>query len=255
MKPANSEPVPFAFVSTTSTVPPGVPGGVRQVSWVLLSTLTELAATPPAAVPSPAPPPPRPALDGVRVLDLCIVLAGPSAGRTLAEFGADVVKIDPPDREGRAHEDVNRGKRSILLDLTTPAGLEVFWQLVDWADVVAQNIRPGVAERLGVGYESVRARKPAIVYLSIDTYGPGGGYYGRRGWDPTAAAFQVPLRPFWQSCSTFAPDSSSRHCQTLRRDRQSAQQHFEIHYLAGTVVTAAALFQFQMTEWMSGCCG
>jgi crotonobetainyl-CoA:carnitine CoA-transferase CaiB-like acyl-CoA transferase len=138
------------------------------------------------------------ALEGVRVLDLCIILAGPSAGRTLAEFGADVIKVDQPDREGgiRAHHDVNRGKRSLLLDLKTSAGMELFWQLVARAEVVLQNFRPGVAERLGVGYEQVRARRPDIVYVSLDTYGPGGPWSNRPGWDPIAAASSGMQRRF-----------------------------------------------------------
>jgi crotonobetainyl-CoA:carnitine CoA-transferase CaiB-like acyl-CoA transferase len=119
----------------------------------------------------------RDALDGVRVIDLCIVLAGPTSARTLGEFGADVIKIDSPHRESVAfHNDINRAKRSILLDLKTPAGLEVFWKLVDTADVVVQNFRKGVADRLGIGYEAVSARRPDIVYASLNTYGQIGPY-------------------------------------------------------------------------------
>ena len=79
-------------------------------------------------------------LAGLKVLDLCIILAGPTCGRSLAELGADVIKIDDPSRGGVLyHHDINRGKRSILIDLKTPGGLEVFWQLVDDADVIVQN--------------------------------------------------------------------------------------------------------------------
>jgi crotonobetainyl-CoA:carnitine CoA-transferase CaiB-like acyl-CoA transferase len=99
----------------------------------------------------------RAALDGVKVLDLCIVLAGPTAGRTLAEYGADVIKIDAPTRSNEIifFSDVSRAKRSILLDLKSEEGLEVFWQLVDEADVIVQNYRHGAAERLVIDYESV----------------------------------------------------------------------------------------------------
>ncbi|MFN8557551.1 MAG: CoA transferase [Dehalococcoidia bacterium] len=105
------------------------------------------------------------ALAGVRVLDLTQVLAGPMAARTLAEFGADVIKINDPldvaysggERLPLPPSMLNRGKRTMLLDLRTPAGLEVFWRLVDGADVVLQNFRHGVAERMGIGYEQVRA--------------------------------------------------------------------------------------------------
>jgi crotonobetainyl-CoA:carnitine CoA-transferase CaiB-like acyl-CoA transferase len=131
----------------------------------------------------------RAALEGVRVLDLCIILAGPTCGRTLAEFGADVVKIDNPGREAVAfHNDINRAKRSILLDIKTKEGLEIFWKLVDNADVVVQNFRKGVAERLGIGYEAVRARKPDIVYASMNTYGQLGPWAGRPGHEQIAQA-------------------------------------------------------------------
>jgi crotonobetainyl-CoA:carnitine CoA-transferase CaiB-like acyl-CoA transferase len=132
----------------------------------------------------------RPVLDGVRVLDLCIVLAGPTCGRTLAEYGADVIKIEAPDRPPAPlfHLDVNRGKRSIVLDLKEPAGLELFWRLVEDADVVVQNFRNGVAERLGIGYEQVRARRPDIVYASLNMYGQQGALAVRPGHEQFAQA-------------------------------------------------------------------
>lgn len=94
----------------------------------------------------------RGALDGVKVLDRCIILARPTCGRTLAEFGADVIKVDDPKRGALVyHNEVNRGKRSILLDLKTPAGVEVFRRLVDDAGVVGENFRAvpdGVGRRV-----------------------------------------------------------------------------------------------------------
>ncbi len=129
------------------------------------------------------------ALEGVKVLDLCIVLAGPTCGRTLAESGAEVIRIDSPHRASIAfHNDINRGKRSILLDLKTAEGMEVFWKLVDWADVVVQNFRKGVAGKLGVDYASVRARKPEIIYASLNTYGQLGPWAGRPGHEQIAQA-------------------------------------------------------------------
>ncbi|MDP6102887.1 MAG: CoA transferase, partial [Dehalococcoidia bacterium] len=107
-----------------------------------------------------------PVLEGIKVLDLCIVLAGPTCGRTLAEFGADVIKIDSPNRARVSfHNEINRAKRSIVLDLKTEAGLDVFWRLLDDADVVVQNFRKDVVERLGIGYEQVHQRKPDIIYV------------------------------------------------------------------------------------------
>ena len=132
----------------------------------------------------------RSALEGVRVLDLCIVLAGPTAGRTLSEYGADVIKIDAPYRSESIvfFTDVSRAKRSILLDLKTDEGKEVFWKLVDSADVVLQNYRAGAADRLGVGYEAVRARKPDIIYGSMNSYGHLGPWAERPGHEQLAQA-------------------------------------------------------------------
>lgn len=131
----------------------------------------------------------RAALDGVKVLDLCIVLAGPTCGRTLGELGADVIKIDSPTRPaGAFHHDVNRAKRSILLDLKSPEGMEVLWRLIDRADVLLQNFRKGVAERLGFGYEAVRARRPDLVYASLNYAGRIGPFSDRPGHEQIAQA-------------------------------------------------------------------
>ncbi len=132
----------------------------------------------------------RGALDGVKVLDLCIVLAGPTAGRTLAEYGADVIKIDAPTRGDQVifFTDVSRAKRSVLLDLKSEEGLEVFWQLVDEADVIVQNYRHGAAERLGIDYEAVKARKPDIVYGSMNAFGHIGPWAHRPGHEQLAQA-------------------------------------------------------------------
>lgn len=130
-----------------------------------------------------------PVLKGIKVLDLCIVLAGPTCGRTLAEFGADVIKIDSPDRlRVSFHNEINRGKRSIVLNLKTEEGLGIFWKLLEDADVIVQNFRKGVAEKLGIGYEQVRQRKPDIIYASLNTYGQEGELAGRPGHEQIAQA-------------------------------------------------------------------
>ena len=128
----------------------------------------------------------RAAMDGVRVLDLCIELAGPTLGRTMAEFGADVIKINHPSREPVVvlHNDINQGKRSILLDLQRQEGREVFWRLLEDADVVVENYRAGKMEKLGLGYEDVRRRKPDIIYASLKAYGHVGPWAGRPAHDP-----------------------------------------------------------------------
>ena len=110
------------------------------------------------------------------MLDLSNVLAGPCSARTLAEYGADVIKIDPPTtylgplRFCWFPIEVSQGKRSMVLDLKTEEGLGIFWDLLRTADVVVHNFRLGVAERLGIDYESVKRRKPDIIYLSFTAY-------------------------------------------------------------------------------------
>lgn len=130
------------------------------------------------------------ALHGVRVLDLCIVLAGPTCGRTLAEYGADVIKIDDPARpyDPAGSLDVNRGKRSILLDLKTDAGRAVFLKLLDTADVVVENYRKGSLAKLGLDYESLRQHKPDLIYASLNAYGYDGPWSERPGWEQLAQA-------------------------------------------------------------------
>ena len=120
-------------------------------------------------------------LQGLRVLDLCVALAGPTCGRLLLEFGADVIKISPP--HGGVSGYLNRGKRSLLLDLESFEAQQVFWKLVEDADVIVENLSPGTADRLGIGYAEVKARRPDIVYTSISCYGYGGPWTGGRGWE------------------------------------------------------------------------
>jgi crotonobetainyl-CoA:carnitine CoA-transferase CaiB-like acyl-CoA transferase len=135
---------------------------------------------------------PRPsaALEGVRVLDLGQVLAGPAAGRVLAEFGAQVIKVDPP---GVAVNeafwlDTNRGKRSVLLDLKAPAGREAFDKLAQDADVLIENFRLGVTERLGIDHETLKRLNPRLVYSSVNCYGYAGPFAARPGWEQVAQA-------------------------------------------------------------------
>jgi len=122
-------------------------------------------------------------LEGLRVLDLTQVLAGPTSGRLLAEFGADVVKINGPQKRIGSHGYLNRGKRTLLLDVESPRGQQVFWKLVDQADVVIQNFPKGTAERYGIGYEQVRARKPGINYASLSVHGHHGPWEHARGYE------------------------------------------------------------------------
>jgi crotonobetainyl-CoA:carnitine CoA-transferase CaiB-like acyl-CoA transferase len=134
--------------------------------------------------------PPMPVLpyDGLEVVDLTEILAGPSSGRILAEFGAHVVKVNSPRGRIYAHGVVNRGKQSVLLDVESPHGQAVFWRLVQGADVVIQNYARGTAERYGIGYEHVKARNPTAVYVSVSCYGYGGTWDARRGYETQGQA-------------------------------------------------------------------
>ncbi|HEX5613303.1 MAG TPA: CoA transferase [Burkholderiales bacterium] len=134
-----------------------------------------------------------PALQRFRVLDLTRVRAGPSCVRQLADFGADVIKIEntnPEDmggpREGPDFQNLHRNKRSITLDLKAPQGKEVFLRLVKTADVVVENFRPDVKDRLGIDYESLKRVNPRIVLASISGFGQDGPYRERPGFDQIA---------------------------------------------------------------------
>lgn len=128
-------------------------------------------------------------LEGVRVLDLTQFLPGPHLTMTMADHGADVIKVEAPrggdpgreiglkqDGETVFFRNTNRGKRSVALDLKSESGQHTLQQLIDWADVLVESFRPGVADRLGFGADAVRARNPRIVYCSIAAFGQTGPY-------------------------------------------------------------------------------
>jgi crotonobetainyl-CoA:carnitine CoA-transferase CaiB-like acyl-CoA transferase len=119
-------------------------------------------------------------LQGMKVLDVCVALAGPTCGRLLYEFGADVIKINPP--KGGVGGYLNRGKDSLLLDLESFDAQAVYWNLVKDADIIVENFSPGTAERLGVSYGEAKARNPDIIYMHGSAYGDGGTWKGR-GWE------------------------------------------------------------------------
>ena len=129
-----------------------------------------------------------------KVIDLSRVRAGPTAVRQLADWGADVIKIEAPEgdaglggeRHGPDFQNLHRNKRSLTLNLKAPEGLAVMRRLVAQADVVVENYRPDVKFRLGVDYESLRAINPRIVYASISGFGQDGPYRDRPGFDQIA---------------------------------------------------------------------
>jgi len=129
-----------------------------------------------------------PPLDGIRVVDLTSYIAGSYAAMQLADMGADVVKVESP--EGDAFRELpgffgwNRGKRSISVDLKTPEGRAIVERLATGGDVFMENMRPGVAERLGVGWTRFAALNPRLVYCSVTAFGSTGPGAERPGFDP-----------------------------------------------------------------------
>jgi crotonobetainyl-CoA:carnitine CoA-transferase CaiB-like acyl-CoA transferase len=140
------------------------------------------------------------ALDGVRVLDLSTMVAGPVATMMLADQGADVIKVETPGGDLMRHFSrgrngmnatflaCNRNKRSLAVDLKTERGREIVHKLIATADVLVHNFRPGTAERIGLGEDAVRAIRRDIIYVSISGFGERGPYAGQRAYDPIIQA-------------------------------------------------------------------
>ncbi|MGE3074572.1 MAG: CaiB/BaiF CoA transferase family protein [Dehalococcoidia bacterium] len=128
------------------------------------------------------------ALEGIRVIDTTHIWAGPTAGRVLAEYGAEVIKINDTSGDVLSHLHVNSGKQSLLLNLQSPAGMNVLWKIIERSDVFMQNFRKGTAERLGFGEDAVREHQPDIVYSSVSAYGYDGPRGADRGWEPVGQA-------------------------------------------------------------------
>ncbi len=136
-------------------------------------------------------------LSRFKVIDLTLARAGPSCVRTLADWGADVIRVEPPPgddeigelvgrRDGSDFQNLHRNKRAITLDLKTDEGREILMRLAEAADVVVENMRPGVTKRLGVDFDSVKKRNPRIVYGSISGFGQYGPYAERPSIDQIA---------------------------------------------------------------------
>ena len=137
----------------------------------------------------------RGALDGIRVLDVTQVMAGPFCAMQLSDMGADVIKVEPPEGDSTrrmagmtgsdspAFSAVNRGKRGIVLDLKSPAGRRAFERLLTRADVLIENSRPGVMAGFGLDYASLADRCPALIYASISGYGQTGPDSAKGGFD------------------------------------------------------------------------
>lgn len=141
-------------------------------------------------------------IDNITILDLTRLLPGPYATQLLADAGADVIKVESPDRgdyaremapttedgTGRLFDAVNRGKRSVALNLKTDEGREAFEALATDADAIVEGFSPGTTDRLGIGYEDVCEYNPDVVYCSLSGYGQTGGFRDRAGHDLNYAA-------------------------------------------------------------------
>lgn len=135
-------------------------------------------------------------LQNLKVLDMSRVLAGPFAGRMLADLGADVVKVEPPDRDVTRHwgkkvgsisgyyNQQNAGKRNICVDLRKPEGAALIIELARKADILIENFRPGVMSRLGLGWPTLKAANPRLIMLSISGFGQDGPESGRAAYAP-----------------------------------------------------------------------
>ena len=141
------------------------------------------------------------ALQGLRVLDLSRVLAGPLCCMMLGDHGAEVIKVEPPagdetrmygppftGGESAYYLALNRNKRGMVLDLATPRGQEVVRRLVQWADVLVENFKVGMMEKWGLGYDSLAQLNPRLVYCGISGFGQSGPYAGLAGYDAIAQA-------------------------------------------------------------------
>ncbi len=181
-------------------------------------------------------------LEGIRILEMSVAITGPLAVGLLVDQGAEAVKVEAP-RHGdqiryvgvasggisAVFQTCNRGKRSIAVDCTRPRGRDIVLDLASRADVFVQNMRPGVIERLGLGYDDVRARNPDIVYASLSGFGPDGPYAHRRAYDSVIQAQSGLV-----GNQTGLNDESPRFLRQAVADKVTA-------YTAAQAITAALL--------------
>jgi crotonobetainyl-CoA:carnitine CoA-transferase CaiB-like acyl-CoA transferase len=138
-------------------------------------------------------------LKGIRVIDITAMITGPLCSQMLGDLGADVIKIEPthgevarwmmpPEKAGLTgfYSQLNRNKRSLALDLKSPEGVEIIRKLAGEADILVENFRGGVPDRLGIGYEDLKPLNERLIYLSITGFGPTGPYSARPAYDPIA---------------------------------------------------------------------
>jgi len=167
-------------------------------------------------------------LAGVRILDLSQVVSGPMAAGWLADQGAEVIKVEPPHGDpvrglgpakgdlSSAYIQINRGKRQVVLDLKDPAAKKAVQRLIERADVLVENFRPGVMDKLGLGWEAARGLNSRLIYCSITGYGPDGPYAPLRAYDPMVQASSG------LAATQLSPTGEPQLIQTLIIDKVTA---------------------------------
>jgi CoA:oxalate CoA-transferase len=215
-------------------------------------------------------------LDGIRVLDLTNVLAGPFGAYQLALLGAEVIKVESPDAGDLARQlgadpalnkalmgasflAQNAGKRSITINLKSAAGKDVFRRLVGSADVVFENFRPGVMERLGLGYEALRQVRPGLVYCAISGFGQDGPLRDNPAYDQivqglsgvmsvTGDAASAPLRVGYPVADTIGGLTAAFAIAAalVRRGRSGEGECIDVSMLEATLVTMG----WQVSNWL-----
>jgi crotonobetainyl-CoA:carnitine CoA-transferase CaiB-like acyl-CoA transferase len=198
-------------------------------------------------------------LDGIRVLDLSRVIAGPYCATLMADLGADVVKVERPGRGddlrawrgsgmSATFASINRNKRGIAVDLQQPAGSKLAFELARRADVVVENFLPGVADRLGIGYGAVSAANPAVVYVSVTGFGQTGPHARRAGYNTIAQGMSgimaltgMPGHPPTKVGGSVADVASAflafgvANAALAHRLRTGRGQHLDVSLLASTL--------------------
>ncbi len=196
------------------------------------------------------------ALSGIRVIDVSAAVAGPWTSSWLGDQGADVISVEPVHRPdvmrvtGPVLGDVsgswvtmNRNKRSIAVDLRTAQGLDLVLRLVDGADVFVQNFRPGVAQRLGVGYDALSARNPKLIYVSVSGFGADGPYAGQPVYDPIVQALAgvvtsqggTMVKNVMVDKVTAMTAANATLAALVARGRTGRGQHVEVNMLDATL--------------------
>jgi CoA:oxalate CoA-transferase len=216
-------------------------------------------------------------LEGFRVLDFSAMIAGPYCTRWLADMGADVIKVEPPEgdamrltaplREGHStyFGNLNAGKRSIAFDLKNPAALDAVKRLAAESDVLVENFRPGVMARLGLGYDAIQALNPRLVYCSISGYGQSGPKSDRPSYAPVvqaASGYEMAQFSFQDHLEQPAPTglfaadilascyaTMAIQSALLQRSRTGVGQHLDVTLMES--ILSVMVYEFQQAQFPS----